>query len=253
MDDAMNGYKDSFNIPFRSAGSPNAKTITARTFPSLKVTQTGGKRASFKKSVGSEFKKIAKITERYVRSDLKAPPRRAGKINWSSRVQAYAFYQTNGFGKGIPTKRTNTVEKKWFVDVKQTARNKQRQSYIFALENTDPKAPFVYGGFTAATNFQQFFHFERGWTNILGYDERLYNKIILPQLIFVFENRFKDIEALLRSDIAGVLAKAGAAMRKPTASSEDFLTDPYATNTRRVLSETGGLSGLFESLETFLE
>jgi hypothetical protein len=252
MVDAVNGYKSTFNIPFRSAASPSAKTITARTFPSLKVTQQGGKRASFKRSVGKEFKQIALITQRHVRSDLKAPPRRRGKINWSSRVQAFAFYQTNGFGKGIPTKRTNTVEKKWFVDVKQTARNEQRQSYIFSLENTDPKAPFVYGGFTSATNFQQFYHWDRGWTNILGYDERLYNKIILPQLVFVFENRFKDVEALLRSEIGGILAKAGASMRN-NVSSQDALTDPYAVNTRRVLNETGGLSGLFEVLETFLE
>lgn len=253
MDVTVNGYKSSFNIPFRSqAKSPTAKTITARTFPSLKVTQQGGKRAPFKKSVGKEFKKIALITQRHVRSDLKAPPRRRGKINWSSRVQAYAFYQTNGFGKGIPTRRTKTVEKSWYVEVKQTARNEQRQSYVFEIENRADYAPFVYGGFTSATNWQQFFHFERGWTNILGYDERLYNKIILPQLVFVFENRFKDVEALLRSEIGGILAKAGAAMRN-SVSSQDALTDPYAVNTRRVLSETGGLSGLFEVLEMFME
>jgi hypothetical protein len=253
MVDAVNGYKSTYKIPFKSPDKkPTGKTITARTFPSLKVTQQGGKRASFKRTVGKEFKQIAVNTQRYVRSDLKAPARSKKRIRWSSFIQSRAFYATNGFDKGIPTTRTNTVEKKWFVDVKQTARNKQRQSYIFSVENTDPKAPFVYGGFTSATNFQQFYHWDRGWTNILGYDERLYNKIILPQLVFVFENRFKDVEALLRSEIGGILAKAGASMRN-NVSSQDALTDPYAVNTRRVLNETGGLSGLFEVLETFLE
>lgn len=249
----VNGYKSSFSIPFRSQEPrPSAKTVTARLFPSLKVTQQAGKRASFKRKVGGEFKKIALNTQRFVRSDLKAPPRRKGKINWTTRVQAYAFYQTNGFGAGIPTRRTNTLEKRWYVEVDQTARNKQRQSYAFEIGNTDPKAPFVYGGFTEATNWQQFFHFERGWTNILGYDERLYRKIILPQLIAVFETRFEDVQAALRSGLGEVLAIAGSRMKAPV-SSEDALTDPFAVNTRRVLQETGGLSGLFEVLDAFLE
>jgi hypothetical protein len=253
MVDAVNGYKSTYKIPFRSPDKkPTGKTITARTFPSLKVTQQGGKRASFKRSVGKEFKQIALITQRYVRSDLKAPPKSRKPIRWSSVIQGRAFYATNGFGGGIPSRRASKIDQQWEVGVEQTARNKQRQSYIFSVENPNPDVRYIYGGFTSATNWQQFYHWDRGWTNILGYDERLYNKIILPQLVFVFENRFKDVEALLRSEIGGILAKAGASMRN-NVSSQDALTDPYAVNTRRVLNETGGLSGLFEVLETFLE
>lgn len=73
-------------------------------------------------------------------------------VDWTSERQRRAFYATNGFGRGIPTKRTGKYLRSW-----QAGFEVQGGVSEFVIENTDPKAQFV-GGI-----YQQRFHRQTGW------------------------------------------------------------------------------------------
>jgi hypothetical protein len=51
-----------------------------------------------------------------------------------------AFFATNGFGRGIPTRRTGAILKAWAIEI-----TRRGQTTFILLTNTDPKARYVYG------------------------------------------------------------------------------------------------------------
>lgn len=74
-------------------------------------------------------------------------------IEWKSERQRRAFFATNGFGKGIPYKRTGTLKASWFSDVKQLDDAVEAE-----VGNSADYARFV------IWENQQPFHRNTGWT-----------------------------------------------------------------------------------------
>jgi hypothetical protein len=76
-------------------------------------------------------------------------------IKWKSERQRRAFFATDGFGRGIPTKRTDVMIDAWDVKFKATTTGGQ-----LTLINDTPYAEFVVG------DDQQPFHKESGWYQV---------------------------------------------------------------------------------------
>lgn len=87
----------------------------------------------------------------------------ARPIQWTSVKQRKAYFATNGFGRGIPTKRTNRARRSWKV------RDAIKQGrYQIIIENTVPYAQFLYGSLNMrslneAMKPQQRFHRNTGY------------------------------------------------------------------------------------------
>ena len=73
-------------------------------------------------------------------------------IRWTSERQRRAFFASNGFGRGIPTQRTNEMVNAW--DVRFTLTNDGGE---LALTNDTDYWSFVVG------DDQQGFHKDTGW------------------------------------------------------------------------------------------
>jgi len=58
-------------------------------------------------------------------------------VKWDSKEQRIAFFASNGFGRGIPTKRRNEYVKAWTII-------KNENGYV--LVNALPQAKFIGGG-----------------------------------------------------------------------------------------------------------
>jgi hypothetical protein len=100
---------------------------------------------------------VSRVAERnrpHVLADLRkeAPPVRY-KIRWKSEKQRRAFFATDGFGKGIPTKRSGVMLNAWRVLVEYSS----DQISSIVAENPVPYRQFVTG------EFQQPFHAYTGW------------------------------------------------------------------------------------------
>lgn len=74
-------------------------------------------------------------------------------IEWQTEKQRRAFFATDGFGQGIPTKRTGQLEDSWVVIV-----GYQLRTNLITLRNPKSYAQFVYPG-----SRQQRFHRNTGW------------------------------------------------------------------------------------------
>lgn len=85
---------------------------------------------------------------------LQTPP---GKvvypIAWTSERQRRAFFATDGFGAGIPYRRTGALPAAWRVTFTPISDD----GGAIMAENASPYAPFVIG------NWQQRFHRNTGW------------------------------------------------------------------------------------------
>lgn len=80
-------------------------------------------------------------------------------LRWASEKQRRAFFATNGFGKGIPYRRTGQLAQGWTVTVEQA-----RARTTLTLANPAGAARYVYGP------QQQPFHADTGWHEILQRD-----------------------------------------------------------------------------------
>jgi hypothetical protein len=80
-------------------------------------------------------------------------------IQWASAKQRRAFFATDGFGRGIPTKRTGKVNSGWTIRWV----SKKALEGTLELFNAVTYARYVYGGFSRATDNQQPFHKNTGW------------------------------------------------------------------------------------------
>lgn len=84
-------------------------------------------------------------------------------IQWQSERQRRAFFATNGFGAGIPYRRTDDYINAWDIELRKTSDN--RIDWI--ISNDDPKARYVGGSFAADDKYQQRFHIATGWPRSL--------------------------------------------------------------------------------------
>lgn len=74
-------------------------------------------------------------------------------IEWTTDRQRRAFFATDGFGAGIPTKRSTQLETSWVVIVSY-----QMRTNLITLRNPKSYAKYVYPG-----SRQQRFHARTGW------------------------------------------------------------------------------------------
>lgn len=80
-------------------------------------------------------------------------------IVWQTERQRRAFFASNGFGSGIPYRRTDDYIRNWRVDLRRTSEN--RADWI--ISNADPKARYVGGSLSYEDRFQQRMHIATGW------------------------------------------------------------------------------------------
>lgn len=73
-------------------------------------------------------------------------------IQWASEKQRKAYFASNGFGKGIPYKRSGKLQRGWEVKYSYAS-----NEGILTLENPASITPFVQG------SLQQPFHRNTGW------------------------------------------------------------------------------------------
>lgn len=91
------------------------------------------------------------------------------KIRWTSDRQRAAFFASNGFGRGIPTRRKGKIAEDWevlFIPSDDGA--------ILVLSNPHPEAKFIHG----PQPFGQGFHIDTGWTQIDEIEETFYTETI---------------------------------------------------------------------------
>lgn len=78
-------------------------------------------------------------------------------LRWKSERQRRAYFASNGFGKGIPSRRTGKLGKSWRITYKPIARGGDGSIQIY---NDALEARFVIG------IDQQPFHADTGWKRI---------------------------------------------------------------------------------------
>lgn len=83
-------------------------------------------------------------------------------IKWKTARQRRAFFATNGFGRGIPARRTGALAGAWKV----TADTDLEGGFI-EVGNDTPYFQFVYGP------DQQPFHTNTGWMDLNDIDEHI--------------------------------------------------------------------------------
>lgn len=81
------------------------------------------------------------------------PPESDEPFEWSSERQRRAYYATDGFGKGIPYRRTHELMYSGSFQV-----DKKYSSLYITYENTAPYSQYVIGNFTQIIG-----HVARGW------------------------------------------------------------------------------------------
>lgn len=104
-----------------------------------------------------------KRVEPSFRHDLEyTPPPPRYPIQWQSERQRRAFFATNGFGGGIPYRRTGRVSKAWKFRIVT-----DEGGIAFTVENTAPYAPYVLGHLRpGGRDPQQRMHKATGWKNM---------------------------------------------------------------------------------------
>lgn len=80
------------------------------------------------------------------------PPKPTYPLRWKSKKQRAAYFATNGFGKGIPYRRTGEMSKRWETVFVQTP-----EGGDILVQNDSPYVDFVQG------LDQQPFHIDTGW------------------------------------------------------------------------------------------
>lgn len=107
---------------------------------------------------------------------MQTPGKKIGyPVNWDSQKQRRAYFATNGFGAGIPYRRTGAYEKSWYI--RRNPRG-QRKDVGYSLISNSPAAKWV-GGSADGTG-QSWIHFDR-WSLVREAVERAFSK--LPQEI----------------------------------------------------------------------
>ena len=89
------------------------------------------------------------------------PPRVKYPIQWTSERQRRAYFATNGFGAGIPYRRTGRLARGWTI-----ALFDRGAGFTLDIRNNAKSAAFVYGSLAidgSGVRYQQRFHRNTGW------------------------------------------------------------------------------------------
>lgn len=117
-------------------------------------------------------------------------------IQWTSEKQRRAFFATDGFGSGIPYKRTNNLAKSWDV----TTSTVNREVFI-TISNDNEAVKFVVGSLardaTVAQRFKQQFHTNTGWQNA-GVIANDWLETLLEEFTAEFDKRVNGYASLKR-------------------------------------------------------
>jgi len=105
-------------------------------------------------------------------------------IRWTSACQRCAFFATNGFGRGIPTKRTGKLVEAWRVEYVD-----EDDAGVLRIYNPSPVEQYVTG-----VN-QQGFHRDTGW---------YYSPDILADLQVEAQERLEETWLTVADPFAGV-------------------------------------------------
>lgn len=123
---------------------------------------------------------------------IEAPERR-GKVDWTSEKQKFAFFATNGFGGGIPTRRTGEHRNAWIAKTKR-----EGSAFYFIVDNPLPTSKFIYGSLAkkraSALRFQQRFHAQTGWqpaTDTVQFWLEAFRERYLEKMKKISKTRFK--------------------------------------------------------------
>lgn len=133
-------------------------------------------RRRYASTLKATLKSAVKRTQKTVNQRLKKP---AGPVKypiaWTSDRQRRAFFATNGFGRGIPTRRSGAVQRGWTYtsDVNADALTGE-----VTLDNRVPYAKYVYGDFTPDFAPQQRFHRITGWERANKVADDLFAEVI---------------------------------------------------------------------------
>ncbi len=112
------------------------------------------------------------------------PPPVKKPVESTSERQRRAYFATNGFGRGIPYRRTGKLVKAWEVDI-----NFMGDGGELTIENTAPSATYVIG------ERQQIFHKNTGWYQA--------DDILLDEMIEV-QDIIEDLWLTVTDESAGV-------------------------------------------------
>jgi len=111
------------------------------------------------------------------------PPRvdhdKSNPYQWQSEKQRRAFFATNGFGRGIPTKRTDTLKNAWTVTTQDS------NWTMVKIENKSGYAPFVQG------DWQQRGHAADKW--------RKFGQVVTDNLKGAFQQAMFAVNKFLKS------------------------------------------------------
>lgn len=125
----------------------------ARNAPGLMTT-------AYKRAVGRAKRRYLQDLRRTVPGSPKRP------IRWKSARQRRAYFASNGFGKGIPYRRTGQLANSYTLDVQPTT-----AGGVLMLGNDNPASPYVIG------DAQQPFHIDTGWEAIGTTANRLQDEL----------------------------------------------------------------------------
>ena len=98
-------------------------------------------------------------------------------IQWTSERQRRAFFATNGFGSGIPYRRTGGLGRAWNLTSTRTS-----NGAVLVLENRNEAAKYVYG-FFGQVQPQQKFHANTGWATISNNNPRVRIQALLVEAL----------------------------------------------------------------------
>src|SRR5688572_24812459 len=94
---------------------------------------------SFDDVAYSVFQETFEEIEPSLMSELRhEPAMRSGDVDWTSDLQRVAFFATNGFGQGIPTRRTGKHKQAWIAKVERDV-----DRFWFIVDNPLPTAKFI--------------------------------------------------------------------------------------------------------------
>jgi len=143
---------------------------------------------------------VVDAIEPYVIGNLSQPiPSVARPIEWESRKQQQAYWASDGFGAGIPYRRTDETRNAWYL-------NRQLSAAELAIEigNSKDHAQFVYGSLNQrsrpeAARFQQKMHRNTGYP--LAVD------IINPALETIHDQYLGTLRKQYHTDITTIVKR----------------------------------------------
>jgi hypothetical protein len=129
-----------------------------------RLTQIKTIQQQYPKYVAIKAGVVARQNAPDVLADLgyEPPPFRGGKREWESEKQRRAYFKTDGFGRGIPTKRTHKLSQGWRVNVLT-----EGDGVAIRVHNLMGYTEFVVGRLRArGRDRMQRMHIQGGWRRV---------------------------------------------------------------------------------------